>query len=148
MKDSHPGLSTRLEDLTSELRELDRELKSDHSSPDKALLQAFRQTMDDVRLTAWTANELMNARESRQNPEPFLSFLASERMRRLSYMIKDLCADMDTQAFSWQSIGIQGLSDSVLMLQARITRLIARHRNGNAASSKQHGGQRCLTEPE
>lgn len=130
MKDGHPDLSARLRDLTSELQELDRELKSEQSTPDKVLLQAFRQTMDDVRLTAWTLNELVNARESRQNPEPLLSFLASERMRRLSYMIRDLCADMDKQIFSWQSTGVQGLSDSVLLLQSRITGLIARHRAG------------------
>lgn len=125
MNDSHPGLSTRLKNLTSELQELDRELKSDGSTPDKALLEVFRQTMDDVRLTAWTVNELMNARES---PESLLSFVASERMRRLKWMIRELCADMDRQAFTWQSSGVQALSDAVLVLQSRINKLIARHR--------------------
>jgi hypothetical protein len=137
MQDSHPDLSSRLRNLSSELRALDLELKSDEITPDKALLQDFRQTMDDIRLTAWTAAELMNARESNRNPEPMLSFLAAERMRRLSYMIRDLCTDMDKQAFTWQSTGVQSLSDAVLMLQARITKLIARHRAGIQKSANQ-----------
>lgn len=137
MQDGHPDLSSRLSNLSSELRTLDLELKADGNTPDKALLQEFRQTMDDIRLTAWTAAELMNARESNRNPEPMLSFLAAERMRRLSYMIRDLCADMDKQAFTWQSTGVQTLSDAVLMLQARITRLIARHRAGIQKSVNQ-----------
>lgn len=137
MQDGHPDLSSRLSNLSSELRTLDLELKADGNTLDKALLQEFRQTMDDIRLTAWTAAELMNARESNRNPEPMLSFLAAERMRRLSYMIRDLCADMDKQAFTWQSTGVQTLSDAVLMLQARITRLIARHRAGIQKSVNQ-----------
>ncbi len=139
MQDGHPDLSSRLRSLSSELRALDLELKREEITPDKALLQHFRQIMDDVRLTAWTAAELMNARESNKNPEPMLSFLASERMRRLGYMIRDLCADMDTQVFSWQSAGVQNLSDAVLVLQSRITKLIARHRADFQESAKRGG---------
>ena len=130
MQDGHPDLCNRLRNISSELQALDLELKSDEITVDKALLQEFRQTMDDIRLTAWTVAELMNARESNKNPEPMLSFLAAERMRRLSYMIRDLCADMDKQALTWQSTGVQNLSDAVLVLQSRITKLIARHRAG------------------
>lgn len=97
MKDGHSDLSTRLRNLTAELQELDRELKSEQVTPDKALLQAFRQIVDEVRLTAWTVSELMNARESGQDPQSLLSFLASERMRRLNYMIRDLCEEIDLQ---------------------------------------------------
>jgi len=89
--------------------------------------------LDNVRLTAWTVNELLNARET---PERLLSFLATERMRRLSHMIKDLCADMDKEVFSWQSTGVQALSDSVLVLQSRITKLIARHRTAAATGTQ------------
>jgi hypothetical protein len=125
MKDGAPELSTSLRNISSELRAIDLELRSESTVPDKALLQEFRQILDDVRLTAWTVNELLNARET---PENLLSFLAAERMRRLSYMIRDLCADIDKEAFTWQSDGVQGLCDAVLVLQSRITKLIARHR--------------------
>jgi hypothetical protein len=128
MKDA-PDLCESLISITSELRTLEKQLKCEDSALDKAALQEFRQAIDEVRLTAWTVNELMNARES---PESLLSFVASERMRRLSSMIRDLCADMDKQAYTWQSSGVQALSDAVLVLQSRITKLIARHRNRDA----------------
>lgn len=125
MNDALTELSIRLRSVTSELRMIEDELKSEEVVLDKTALQDFRQTIDDVRLTAWTVSELMNARE---NPESLLSFVACERMRRLSCMIRDLCADMDKEIFTWQSSGVQTLSDSVLVLQTRITKLIARHR--------------------
>jgi protein subunit release factor A len=130
MKDVLTDLSNRLRSISSELRNIETELKSEEVRPDKVALQEFRQAIDDVRLTAWTVSELMNARES---PESLLSFVASERMRRLSCMIRDLCADMDQQIFTWQTTGVQALSDSVLVLQSRITKLIARHRTGARA---------------
>ena len=128
MKDA-PDLCEDLISITSELRTLEKQLKCEDSALDKAALQEFRQAIDEVRLTAWTVNELMNARES---PESLLSFVASERMRRLSSMIRDLCADMDKQAYAWQSSSVQALCDAVLVLQSRITKLIARHRNRDA----------------
>jgi hypothetical protein len=137
MKDGASDLSTRLGKLASELQAIDLELRSESVPPDKALLQEFRQVLDNVRLTAWTVNELMNARET---PERLLSFLAIERMRRLSHMIRDLCADMDKEVFTWQSTGVQTLSDAVLVLQSRITKLIARHR-GSASSAAGTGTQ-------
>lgn len=140
MKDGQEDVSSRLRNLASELRAIDRELKAEEITPQAAELQDFRQVLDDLRLTAWTVNELMNAREARKNPESLLSFLASERMRRLSYMVRDLCADIDNQVFTWQSSGIQALSDSVLGLQSRITKLIAHHRPVLQRTAKRAGG--------
>ena len=139
MNDGHPDLSTRLRNGFSELQAIDRELKADKVSPDKAALQEFRQILDNVRMTAWTVSELMNARETDKNPEPLLSFLASERMRRLGSMIRDLCADMDNQLFAGQNSGIHALSEAVLGLQARITQLTASHRPAVHAMSKKAG---------
>ena len=137
MKDALPDFSDRLLSITSELKTLEKQLKCDDSALDKAALQEFREAIDEVRLTAWTVNELMNARET---PESLLSFIASERMRRLSTMIRDLCADMDNdKAFTWQSSGVQPLSDAVLVLQTRITKLIARHRASAATLGERSG---------
>ena len=141
MSGSQSTLAQRLQHLTSELRAVDEQLKTEQEPVDKRHLEEFRQVMDDVRLTAWTVNEMMNARESRTNPEKLLTFLASERMRRLTYMIRDLCADMDKQAFAWQMTGVQSLSDATLILQSRMTKMIARHRSG-AATSTQGTGSR------
>jgi hypothetical protein len=122
MNDALPEFSKRLRSITSELRTTENELESGEIRPDKTALQEFRQAIDDARLTAWTVSELMDARET---PESLYSFIASERMRRLSSMIRDLCADMDKQTFTWHSSGVQALSDAVLVLQSRITKLIA-----------------------
>ncbi len=124
MKSGDPDLSSRLRGVFSELQAIDRELKAGKVTPSKAALQKFRQILDSVRMTAWTVSELINARESKTNPEPLLSFLASERMRRVSQMIRDLCVDIDKQAFAWQRSGIQILSDSVRGLESRINKLL------------------------
>jgi hypothetical protein len=127
MKNSHPELSARLRALTTELRALDVELKSD-KTPDVVALQDFRSMLDDVRLTAWTVNELMTARESGRNTGPVLSFLAAERLRRLARMMSDVSADIQHGHLSWESSGVQPLSDSSVVLQARLAMLLANHR--------------------
>lgn len=127
MKASHPQLSSHLRAITSDLRSVDHGLKTG-LEPEPTALQEFRQSLDNVRLTAWTVSELMNARQADRHPETVFSFLASERLRRLSQMIKDLSADMDEQELTWESSGIQGLFESVNMLQARLGKMVERHR--------------------
>jgi len=126
MKSGDAELSSRLRSTSSELRAINRQLKAGKVTPSKTALQEFRQILDNVRMTAWTVSELINARESTTNPEPLLSFLASERMRRVSQMMRDLSADIDKQAFTWQNSGIQALSNSVRELDSRLTKLSAR----------------------
>ncbi len=118
--------SAKLIELTSELRALDRSLQSGQT-PEGPLLREFRQALDHVRMTAWTTNELMDARHARKNPQAVLSFLTAERLRRFSQMVKDLCGDLDADGLNWQTHGIQGLSDSVKVLQDRLEKL-AGHR--------------------
>jgi hypothetical protein len=114
--------SAKLIELTSELRALDRHLKSGQT-PEGPLLREFRQALDNVRMTAWTANELMDARNVKKDPLTVLSFLATERLRRFSQMVKDLCGDLDADGLTWQTHGIQGLSESVKLLQDRLEKL-------------------------
>jgi len=127
MKSSHPEFSARLRALTDELRSIDVELKSD-KTPDTVALQDFRSTLDDVRLTAWTVNELMTTREAGRSTTPMLSFLAAERLRRLARMMSDVSADIQHGHFTWESSGVQPLSDSSAVLQARLATLLASHR--------------------
>jgi|SRR5689334_7132643 len=129
MSATQTDLSSRLKSLSADLRVLNRDLKSIKSDPELGVLHEFRQSIDDIRLTAWTVNETITARETRKNPETVLSFLAAERLRRLTQMMKDVCSDVDQQAVTWRTAGIQGLSDAVIMLQGKITMLIAKHRS-------------------
>jgi hypothetical protein len=125
MADKGFQIASRLRTLTSELRVLERELKSDAIS-DAAAVQEFRHALDDIRMAAWTASELHNAQPGRK--ELLAKFLAAERIRRFAQMIRDLSLDLEHQDVTWESGGIQTLFDSVSVLQSRLERLIRDHR--------------------
>jgi hypothetical protein len=128
------ALSARLRSLTEELLALDRELKSDQP-PDVSSLQEFREALDNVRMTAWTVGELLNARETKRDPGTVLSFLTSERLRRFGQLVKDLNADIEHQGINWQTHGVQGVLQHVNLLQGRLGKLIDTQRTHNEASS-------------
>ncbi len=125
MADTGFHLVSRLRGLSSELRQLERELKAGRVS-DAAALHEFRQAIDEVRLTAWTASELQNVQSDRQ--ANMASFLAAERIRRFAQMIRDFSVDLEHQDLTWESGGVQSLFDSVAILQSRLERLIHQHR--------------------
>ncbi|HKV91012.1 MAG TPA: hypothetical protein VJW20_00540 [Candidatus Angelobacter sp.] len=118
-------LISRLRALTTELHALERDLKSGGVS-DPATLHDFRHAIDEVRMTAWTASELHNARTERQ--ATIASFLAAERIRRFAQMIRDFSVDLEHQDLTWESGGVQSLFDSVAALQSHLERLIREHR--------------------
>ena len=118
-------IASRLRTLSSELRSLERDLKSGNIS-DVAALQDFRQATDEIRMTAWTVGELHNAQPGRK--ELLASFLAAERIRRFAQMIRDLSLDLEHEQMTWETGGIQTLFDSVTLLQSRLDRLIREHR--------------------
>ena len=47
-------------------------------------------------------------------------------MRRFSQMVKDLCQEIDQEGTTWQSQGVQDLSDSLTMLQEKLGELVRR----------------------
>jgi hypothetical protein len=128
MTDSKGALSERLRRLSDELRECELELKAG-STPENTLLQEFRQVLDNARMTAWTVSELVNAAESQKDPATVLSFIAAERLRRSTQMLKDLCADIDEQGVTWQTSGVQSLYETVNLLQSQLGRMIDQHRS-------------------
>ena len=123
-----PGaFSSRLKDISSELREIDLALKAG-AVPELLHLQEFRHVLDNARLTAWTVSELLSAVESKKDPANVLSFIAAERLRRSNQMLKDLCTDIDDQGVTWQTNGIQALFDSVNALQVQLRNMVEEHR--------------------
>ena len=125
MADKGFQIDSRLRSLTVELRSLESDLKIGALSDGTALLD-FRQVIDEVRMTAWTAGELHNAKSNQK--ELLASFLAAERIRRFAQMLRDLSLDLEHQQVNWESGGIQTLFDSVTALQARLDKLIREHR--------------------
>jgi hypothetical protein len=128
MTESLPGaFSNRLQEISSELKEIDLALKAG-ATPDLQLLQDFRHVLDSARLTAWTVSELLSAVESQKDPAKVLSFVAAERMRRSNQLLKDLSADIAHQGVTWQTNGIQSLYETVNSLQAQLRQLVEEHR--------------------
>jgi hypothetical protein len=118
-------LSYRLIHLTLEMRALDADLKSQEVSHTPQLRE-FRHALDNVRTTAWTVNELLDARSAGKDPSIVQSFLTAERLRRFSQMVKDLCQDIEQEGTNWHAQGVQDLSDSLAMLQEKLGELVRR----------------------
>jgi hypothetical protein len=120
-------LSTRLLNLSLEFQTIEDELKMARTV-DLPALEQFRHSLDDLRMTAWKISELINARSAQKEPGVALSFLASERLRRFNQMTRDLSNDIHQESFAWESSGIQSLFDSLKILQARLSSMVAAER--------------------
>jgi len=123
---ANKNLSARLRELRLEFQLLEGELSS-MSESDSLALREFRHSLDDLRMTAWTISELINARSTEKNPEVVRSFLSAERLRRFGQMMRDLSGDLDDEGFVWETSGLQSLYESVSQLQARLSKLFAVH---------------------
>jgi hypothetical protein len=114
------NLTHEIEQLTSELRRVEHRLKTE-AAPDAVALNEFRHAVDNVRLTAWSVSELINAEHTKKNPETVLAFLAAERLRRFDQMVRNLCGDIERRIVTFQTNGMHSLIDSVNTLQQRLT---------------------------
>ena len=114
------SIAAKVHSLSVKLRSLDRALKSDMPL-DEFALREFREALDNVRLTAWTVNELLNARRSQKNPQAVIWFLTAERVRRFSQMARDLSADLEHHGASWPSQAVRDLENSLTLLGVRLT---------------------------
>ncbi len=119
------NLTLEIKQLTAELKRVEHRLKSE-ATPDPVALNEFRHAVDNVRLTAWSVSELINAEHTRKNPDTVMAFLAAERLRRFDQMVRNLCADIERRMVTFQTNGMHSLIDSVNMLQQRLTRLRTR----------------------
>jgi len=113
-------LTLEIKQLTSELKRVEHRLKSE-AAPDAVTLNEFRHAVDNVRLTAWSVSELINAEHTKKNPETVMAFLAAERLRRFDQMVRNLSADIERRIVTLQTNGMHALIDSVNTLQQRLT---------------------------
>jgi hypothetical protein len=113
------SVTAKLRNLTLKLRSLDRGLKSNPPLDGTALLE-FRHALDNVRMTAWTVSELLNARQSQKNPQVVISFMTAERLRRFSQMARDLVNDLEQGTGSWSAQAINDLRNSLNLLRERL----------------------------
>lgn len=121
MSSAPPSLSVALRSLIHLLEIAEKRLKTD-ATVDGITLREFRDALDTVRLTAWTAGEVQNAREAGRNPNAVDSFLAGERLRRLRQMIDAVRSDLEQQGAAWPASSINELQESVNLLRERLKR--------------------------
>jgi hypothetical protein len=129
------SLTLEIKQLTSELKRVEQRLKSE-AAPDTMALIEFRHSVDNVRLTAWSVSELINAEHTKKNPDTVLAFLAAERLRRFDQMVRNLCADIERRIITIQTNGIDSLRDSVETLDIRLRQCFSgrKHKVKDAAS--------------
>jgi hypothetical protein len=120
MASTEDGVSAKVRNLTDQLRDLERDLKSQRLT-DLQLIREFRDALDRSRTTAWTITELLHARTLKSNPQAALPFLLAERLRRFTQMTKDLSKDLD---FDITPDGISALSDALESLQLKLKKLV------------------------
>jgi hypothetical protein len=129
-------MSTTPEDLSSEIRHFSAELKrleqrlKSEPPPDPAALNEFRYRVDNLRLTAWSTSELINAARTKTSPDTVLAFLSAERLRRFEQLVKSLCGDIERGLITVRTDGMQALCESVNDLQQRLVQAINRRTQG------------------
>ena len=119
MSPNPQNLAHELAEISEALRSLDRRLRSE-PAPDPVALNEMRQALDNLRLTAWTVSEVTSARNIKENPNTVLSFLASERLRRLEQLVRNVCGDLDRRVLTVESNGMASFVDAMIALQQRL----------------------------
>jgi hypothetical protein len=129
MNTTPQDLSSEVRHFSAELKRLEERLKSE-PPPDPAALSEFRHRVDNVRLTAWSASELIYAEGAKKGPDSVLAFLTSERLRRFEQLVKSLCGDLERGLITARTDGIKALFESVNDLQQRLALAINRRTQG------------------
>lgn len=129
MNTSPEDLSSEIRHFSAELKRLEERLRSE-PPPDAAALSEFRHRVDNLRLTAWSASELINAERIKKSPDTVLAFLSAERLRRFEQLVKSLCGDIERGIITVRTDGMQALCDSVNDLQQRLVSAIKQRTQG------------------
>jgi hypothetical protein len=139
------NLSVQLSELCAELKRVDQRLESE-TVVDLGVLNEFRRSLDTARLTAWTVSELLNAQLARKEPSNLLAFYSAERLRRLDELIQNLCEDINRQVVTFQTQGLEPLSDSVQLLQERLAQLVSEQHQKEPQAEDASQSQKGLTQ--
>jgi hypothetical protein len=123
MNTTSEDLSCEIRHFSAELKRLEHRLKSE-PTPDPLVLNEFRHAVDNVRLTAWSVSELINAERIKKNPDTVLAFLSAERLRRFEQLVRSLCGDIERGLITVRTDGVQALCESVNDLQQRLVQAI------------------------
>ena len=118
------SVSVRLQNATSELREVEALLAS--ADLDPRILTDFRDAVNRVRTTAWAVQQYAETTYTEQNPSPVLSLLAGERVRAAYQLCRAIQHDLDKPDLHFQPGQLIQLRDAVQDLLKKLTALIGK----------------------
>lgn len=110
-------IAGRLQAATANLVELEKLVKGGELDP--RVLQEFRDSVDQVRATAWAVQQWIGLQEN-GDPYSLLPILAEQRVRRATQLAKDLTIDLESVDVGLETPGLKQLYEAVSRLQERL----------------------------
>lgn len=115
-------VSDRLKSAVQELRRLDKLLLKGDLDP--RILTDFRDALNRVRNTAWSAQQYVSLKDTEQDSSNVLSLLASERIRAMYQLCQALQADLGSTDIRFQPGQILQLHSAAKVLTERLGRVV------------------------
>jgi hypothetical protein len=116
------SVSERLKSAIEELRRLDRLLGRGDLDP--RILTDFRDALNRVRNTAWSAQQYATVKDSGQGSADVLSLLAGDRVRATYQLCRSLQTDLDSPEIQFQPGQLLQLHSATKNLNQRLEHLI------------------------
>lgn len=119
------ALSERLQKLSTELRELEDVIKSGEVEP--RVLREFRDSVDQVRVTAWAVQQWTELQAQKGDAYSVLPLITKERIRRMAKLAEECALDIDATEIEPGTEGIEPLHAAIERLYSRLARLFKQH---------------------
>jgi len=110
-------VSGRLKSAVEELRRVDRLLLGGDLDP--RILTDFRDALNRVRNTAWSAQQYLTRKDDQQDSNSVLSLLAGERIRATYQLCQALLSDLDSPDVRFQHGQLAELQTAIKKLSDR-----------------------------
>lgn len=119
-------ISARLEELSAGLRQVEDEIKAGEVEP--RVLREFRDSVDQIRVTAWAVQQWTELEAQKGDPYSVLPLITRERIRRMAKLAEDLALDIDATEIEQGTEGIEQLHGAIERLHGRLARLFRQRR--------------------
>lgn len=111
------NIAARLQTATANLVELEKLVKAGDLDP--RVLQEFRDSVDQVRATAWAVQQWIGLQE-KGDPYSLLPILSEQRVRRATQLARDLTIDLEGVDVGLETRGLKELYQAVSRLQEKL----------------------------
>jgi hypothetical protein len=116
--------SRRLEKTITELRAIQKLLRSGEGLDDR-ILTDFRDAVNRVRNTAWSAQQYAALKATEQDPTNLLSVLAGERIRAAFQLVRVIQSDLTNKDVKFQARQLIQLQEALNALADRLNKAVA-----------------------